>query len=94
MLEKIKELFRKMNEEGIMLPMIRIDGKPSISATMMFLAFNTALLGQIGKFSGVLGGIDLTQANYLFGIAASLYFGRRVSTNKDNQTIENKEKQE
>lgn len=92
-MEKLKELIKKMNEAGIPLPLIRLDGKPSISATMMFISFNTALLGQIGKFAGFLGGIDLTQANYLFGICASLYFGRKITSSKENQTIEKKEQE-
>lgn len=92
-MEKIKELILKMNEFGIPLPMLRIDGKPSISATMMFLSFNTALLGQLGKLSGFLGGIDLTQANYLFGISASLYFSRKLTTKKDSIIVESKDKE-
>ena len=93
-MEKIKQLIIKMNEYGIPLPMLRIDGKPSISATMMFLAFNTALLGQIGKLAGILGGIDLTQANYLFGISASLYFGRKITASKNDITVSSKQENE
>ena len=92
-MDKIKEFIMKMNEQGLPLPMIRVDSKPSISATMMFISFNTALLGQIGKFAGVLGGIDLTQANYLFGICASLYFGRKITAKKDSVTIQSKDKE-
>jgi len=75
---KLKKAILKLNEFGVPVPMIRSDGKPSLTATMTFLSFNNALLGQLGKLSGLVGGIDLTQANYLFGICLAAYLGRRI----------------
>lgn len=67
-----------MNESGIPLPMIRVDGKASLTATFAFISFNTALFGQLGKFSGFVNGVDLTSANYLFLMTLGAYLGRRL----------------
>ena len=80
-----------MNEHGIPLPMIRVDGKPSITATFAFIAFNTALFGQIGKLAKVLGTIDLDSANYLFFGCLAAYLGRRMSGSKTKSKMEGKE---
>lgn len=79
MLDKLKEFFRKMNESGIPLPMLRVEGKPSLTATFAFIAFNSALLGQIGKVTNLIGPVDLTSANYLFFGSLAAYLGRRMS---------------
>jgi hypothetical protein len=77
--DKLKEIFRRMNSAGIPMPMIRVDGKPSITATFAFISFNTALFGQFGKFAKLTGTIDLTAANYLFFGCLAAYLGRRMS---------------
>lgn len=80
-----------MNEAGVPLPMIRVDGKPTLTGTLVFLSFNTALLGQLGKMSKILGTVDLSQANTLFGICLAAYLGRRMQGNGKDITIEAKE---
>lgn len=90
-MEKLKELFRKMNEQGIPLPMIRIDGKPSITATFAFISFNSALLGQIGKVTNLIGPVDLTSANYLFFGCLAAYIGRRLTGDGKKIEIQGKE---
>lgn len=87
-MEKLKELFRKMNEQGIPLPMVRVDGKPSITATFAFISFNTALFGQIGKLAKILGPVDLSAANYLFFGCLAAYLGRRLTGDGKNVTID------
>lgn len=96
MLDKFKEFVRMLNEYGIPLPMLRIDGKASFTATMTFISFNTALLGQIGKVTNLLGSVDLTQANYLFLICLGAYLGRKIQGSKDKveiESIQNEEKE-
>lgn len=78
-MEKLKEIFRRMNERGIPLPMIRIDGKPSLTATFCFISFNSALLGQIGKVTKIVGEVDTSAANYLFFGCLAAYLGRRMT---------------
>ena len=81
-----------MNEAGIPLPMIRVDGKPSITATFAFISFNTALFGQFGKFAKLTGTIDLDSANYLFFGCLAAYLGRRMTG--DGKKIETEGKKE
>lgn len=92
--DKIKDMFRKMNEAGIPMPMIRVDGKPSITATFAFISFNTALFGQIGKFAKIAGTIDLSAANYLFFGCLAAYLGRRMSGDGKKQEVDAKKEQE
>lgn len=75
---KVKELISKMNEQGIPIPIMRINGVPTLTGTMVVLSFTTALLGQVGKLSKLWGDIDLSQANYLLMITLGAYLGRRM----------------
>lgn len=88
----MKDFIKKMNEQGIPLPMIRVDGKPSITATFAFIAFNTALFGQIGKFAKLVGTIDLDSANYLFFGSLAAYLGRRMTGSKSSAEMSGEEK--
>ncbi|NJO65459.1 MAG: hypothetical protein HC836_47420 [Richelia sp. RM2_1_2] len=83
MLDGLKSFIVKLNESGVPLPMVRTNGKPSLTATLVFLSFNMALLGQLGKISNFFGDIDLTQSNYLLLICLSAYLGRRMQKNSD-----------
>lgn len=85
---KLKDIINSLNSKGVPIPMVRVDGKPSITGTMAFLSFNNALVGQLGKVAGFLGGVDLTQANYLFGICLAAYLGRRLQADPARKSIE------
>lgn len=91
---KLKELIQRMNAQGIPLPLLRINGAATLTGTMVVMSFTSALLGQIGKVTKLIGDVDLTQANYLVIITLGAYLGRRVSGNKDNAALENKIKEE
>ncbi len=80
-----------MNQHGIPLPMIRVDNKPSITATFAFISFNTALLGQIGKVTKILGSVDLDAANYLFFGCLFAYLGRRMTADNGKVEVDKKE---
>lgn len=90
-MKKLKQLFQAMNEKGIPLPMIRVEGRPSITATFAFISFNTALLGQVGKVTNILGGVDLDAANYLFFGCLFAYLGRRMTADKGKIEVDKKE---
>lgn len=94
LLMDIKTIIKNMNEQGIPLPMIKVDGKPSITATFAFISFNTALFGQIGKLAKVLGSVDLDSANYLFFGCLAAYLGRRMSGSKDKMKLDSKKEEE
>ena len=91
---KLKELIQKMNAQGIPLPLFRINGVATLTGTMVVMSFTSALLGQIGKVTKLIGDVDLTQANYLVIITLGAYLGRRISGGKDNAALENKIKEE
>lgn len=93
MLEKIIDIFRRSNQQGIFIPMISdpSTGKSSVSLTIFFIANTVVTIGLIGKWSNALGGVDLTQALYWWGMAAALYAQRKYVKSKDSLTIEEKE---
>ena len=93
---KIKSLITKLNEQGVPVPMLRdpLKGRPSVSLSMLFISFNVVLIGLIGKWADKLGGIDLTQAIYWFGMCSALYFSRSFSGDGKSQTVSNDEKKE
>ena len=76
-----------MNDRGIPIPLLRINGKATFTGTMTAISFATALAGQFGKFAGFLGGVDLTQANYLFLICLGAYLGRKMQGGKDGGSL-------
>ncbi len=89
-MEKIKQIVKKMNELGVPLPMLRDPktGMASVSLTMMVLSFNTALFGQLGKFTKILGDVDMSSAMGLFVATSALYFGRQIQSNGKNVSSE------
>jgi hypothetical protein len=76
-IEKWKEIVRNANEKGVPLPMVRADGKASLSATLVFLSFNIWAMSVIGKAAGALGGMDPGACLQMFMVCAGLYFGRK-----------------
>lgn len=75
--EKWLEIVRAANERGIPLPMLKIDGKPTFSGTLTFLAFNIWILSVVGKAAGALGGMNPDQCLNMFLACAGLYWGRK-----------------
>jgi hypothetical protein len=88
--ESIKRFVSMLNSKGIPLPMLRDPktGTASMTATLVFLSFNTALLGQIGRITHLLGSVDLTQANYLFLCSLGAYLGRRLQSNGATKSVD------
>ncbi len=87
-MDKIKAFILKLNQLGIPLPFIR-DPKtsgPSVTLTLMLIAFSVVLLGLIGKMAKILD-VDLQQALYLFMVCSGLYLGRKIQSG--NSSIEN-----
>jgi hypothetical protein len=88
-ISKLKDFVNRLNQQGVPMPMLRDPktGAASMTATLVFLSFNTALLGQLGKITNILGSIDLTQANYLFLLSLGAYLGRRFQSDGTKKTI-------
>jgi hypothetical protein len=88
MMEKLKQLARKMNDLGIPLPNVRDPktGKGSVSLTLVFISFNLCLVGIVGKWSKVLD-VDINQAINLFMVCAGLYWGRKFQHDSDEKGV-------
>ena len=82
-----------MNSNGISVPLFRINGAPSITATFAIVSFCTALFGQFGKFAKLAGSIDIDSANYLFFGSLAAYLGRRMTGDGKSVTVESKDKE-
>lgn len=76
-----------LNKYGIPVPLIRDPktGYGSVSLTLVFISFNTVVVGLVGKWAGSLGGIDINQALNLFYACAALYWGRKLQPSEDQQ---------
>ena len=87
-MEKLKELFRRMDELGIPLPMLRDpkSGASSVTLTMMVISFNIVAFGLIGKYTKNLD-IDMSQAMYLFMTTSGLYLGRKMQSDSSKKTV-------
>ena len=88
MIDNLKQFIKKLNDSGVPIPLVRLNGSATFTGTLTLISFATALLGQLGKLSGFFGGIDLTQANYLFLISLGAYLGRRLTNNAATKTVE------
>lgn len=83
--EKWLSWVRGMNERGFPMPTLRDPktGLGSVSLTLVFISFNFCLIAMIGKWAGMLGGIDPSQALNLFMVCAGLYWGRKLTSSKE-----------
>jgi len=92
-MDSFKDIIEKLTQGGLPIFFIR-DPKteaPSVTLTMLAVSFTSAVLAQSAKVSLFLGGIDSENANYLFGMCAALYFGRKIT--KSGKNVEIAEKQ-
>ena len=92
--ERWKKFVQDMNANGVPLPMIKDPktGRGSVSLTLVFISFNLVIIGLIGKYSKMLEGVDVGQAIQLFSICAALYFGRKLTKDKDKIEISDEKK--
>ncbi len=65
-----------MNSKGIPIPLVRLDGKPTFSGTLVLISFCIWIVSIVGKWAGKLGGIDSGQCMEMFGVCCGLYWGR------------------
>lgn len=94
-MDKIKQFIFNLNEKGIPLPLIRDPNtdSPSVTMTMMLVAFAVAVFALIGKIAGLVGSIDISGANYLFLTTAGLYLGRRMTSDGKKGEVQGKEEE-
>lgn len=80
--DKWLSIVRGMNERGVPLPMVRSDGKSSLTATFSFLSFNIWATSVIGKAAGALGGMDSGECLQMFVACMCFHLGRKMQ--RDN----------
>lgn len=66
-------------KKGIPVPCLRDPktSQPSVSFTMVAVSFGLCVVGLVGKWAKQLDGINMSEALQLFGLCATLYFGRK-----------------
>jgi hypothetical protein len=92
-LDKWKEIVRNSNENGVPIPMIRVDGKASLSATLAFLSFNIWAVSVVGKAAGALGGMDTGACLQMFLSCSALYWGRKFQRDDKGNVSVSKDKE-
>lgn len=93
MKEKLIQFSKWCSERGIPVPMIR-DSKtnqPSVSLTLVVVSSFFVMLGLLNKFAKVVDGVDMQSALYWAISCYSLYFGRKISGDGKNISVEGKE---
>jgi hypothetical protein len=84
--EQLKKLLKDLQEKGLPIVVLRdnLTGKPSITYSFFVISGILVMLGLIGKFAKVSGGIDMDNAlNFFYGCGA-MYIGRKI-TNKSSE---------
>lgn len=79
--EKIKDLIKQMNEEGIPFPFARVDKKPSVSLTLLIISSIFVILGLIDPVVKL--GINFWEALAWHVTSAVLYYNRGAKISKD-----------
>ena len=89
-MEQLKAFYDSLCEKGIKIPLIRdvLKGTPSVSLTMLVIAFCLNVFTLINKLGGWFSNID--GASELLIITASLYFGRSIATKKASVKLDEK----
>ena len=78
-MERVKNLFRTMNEHGIYFPLLRdpVVRGPSLTFTFVVVAGLLWIVGIVGKW-GADFSVNLEQAKEFFYATGMLYFSRTV----------------
>lgn len=81
MLDKIKELIKQLQDQGIPVIFFRdpITKQPSVSLSLLLVSFVLSIFALINKFAKIVDGVDIENTLQLLIICASLYFGRSLS---------------
>lgn len=87
-MQNLKELFRKLNEAGIPVPLFRVKGEPSVSFTLVILSTLFVMLALLNSAAAIFKGVDTQSALYWAGMCYSLYFGRKLSGDGKSITID------
>jgi hypothetical protein len=86
--KKWKNFVNNMNRCGVPVPTIRDPktGIGSISLTLVFLSSVFVIVGIVGKWSKIVGEIDMNNAMEFFYASSALYFGRQWQNKSEVKT--------
>lgn len=73
----LKQFVNDLNSKGVPIPLLRYKGRGDLVFTMTVMSFTTALGGQVGKITKILGDVDMTAASALFVICLGAYLGNK-----------------
>lgn len=81
MLDKIKQKLQELQEKGLPIVFFRdpVTKLPSVSLTLLLIAFALSIFSLINKFAKIVDGVDVDNTLELLIVTASLYFGRSIS---------------
>ena len=87
MVNKIKKKLKELQDTGFPIIFVRdpLTKLPSVSLTLLLIAFCLTVFSLINKFTKIVDGVDVDNTLELLIVCASLYFGRAFSkkVNKD-----------
>jgi len=87
MLSKLKKKLKELQDTGFPIIFFRdpLTKLPSVSLTLLLIAFCLTVFSLINKFTKIVDGVDVDNTLELLIVCASLYFGRAFSkkVNKD-----------
>lgn len=92
-IDLIKEKIKELQDKGLPIVLLQdnITKKPSITFTFFVISGAMVILGLIGKFVKVAGGIDIDNAlNFFYGCGA-MYIGRKFTSKSGEISEKNKE---
>ena len=88
MIYKLKAIFERLNSYGINVPLFRIEGKPSVSFTLVVISTFFVMISLLNSFAAAFKGVDTQSTLYWAFGCYSLYFGRKLSGDGKSITIE------
>jgi len=96
MLQKIKDFIAKLQDQGVPIFFIKDPQTklPSVSLTLLVVAFTLTIISLLNKFAKIFEGVDVDNTLELLIITSSLYFGRAFSKkmSQNNQDEDKKDK--
>jgi hypothetical protein len=86
----LRKIIKELQEKGLPLIILRdnVTGKPSITYSFFVISGVLVILGLIGKFAKVSGGIDMDNALSFFYGCGALYVGRKMTGKNNDSTKE------
>jgi hypothetical protein len=86
----IRKIIKELQDKGLPLIILRdsVTGKPSITYSFFVISGVLVILGLVGKFAKVSGGIDMENALSFFYGCGAMYVGRKMTSKNNDSTKE------